>query len=123
MIRGTTQHPKFLILRDLLGASQCMVAGVLELLWHVTATYCPEGNIGKFKDEALAAAIGYDGDPSALIAALVKTGWLDEHPVHRLLVHDWPDHADAETHQELARAGKVFANGAPPRGSRRGGKR
>jgi hypothetical protein len=56
-------------------------------------------------------------DPDRLIGALVQSGHLDEHPEHRLLVHDWNQHADYNTKRKVARAhGSMFTTGGnvPP---------
>jgi hypothetical protein len=77
--------------------------GMLELLWHTTAKQAPQGDIGKLSDEDIALALDYAGDESALIEALIVTGWLDRHEEHRLLVHDWHEHADDATRLKLKR--------------------
>jgi hypothetical protein len=71
--------------------------GMVEMLFHFTDTYAPRGDVGRFDDLEIAIRLDWDGDAAALIAALVGSGWVDEHPVHRLVVHDWPDHAPEYT--------------------------
>src|SRR4029077_17335350 len=51
-------------------------------------------DVGRFPDAALAEALDYDGDVTALVTALVQTGFLDACPTYRLLVHGWEEHAD-----------------------------
>lgn len=87
--------------------------GLLELLWHFTARFAPQGDVGRFDDAALAEALGFDGDPSALTAALVTTGWLDACPTNRLLVHGWEDHADQGVRNTLKGRGLLFLHPTP----------
>ncbi|HPO07385.1 MAG TPA: hypothetical protein PLZ55_01855, partial [bacterium] len=61
----------------------------------------------------------YDGDADALIEALVAEAWLDEHPVHRLVVHDWHDHCEDYLKKRVERAGLTFAS-APQKAIRSG---
>ena len=84
----------------------------------MTAKQALRGDIGKLSDEDIAIGIGYQEDEEILIEALVSTGWLDAHPKHRLLIHDWPDHAQDAVHMKLARMKKTFASGAIPKTNR-----
>jgi len=65
------------------------VAGLLEMLWNFAAICADDGGVGRYSNEDIAAHLEYDGDADELIAALVHCRWLDEHPEHRLTVHDW----------------------------------
>src|SRR5205823_5688049 len=78
--------------------------GYLELLWHFTAKYAPQGDVGRFSDARIEAALDWSGKPGKLVGALVTAQWLDRHPKWRLLVHDWRDHADDATRKRLARS-------------------
>jgi hypothetical protein len=91
--------------------------GILESLWQVTARDAPAGDIGRLTDEEIANEIDWRGVPEKLIEALCDPGctWLDRHDEHRLLVHDWPDHADDTVHRRLARSGQHFADGSLPK--------
>ena len=113
MKRGTPEHPKTLALMEELGVSKPTAVGLLELLWHFTARFAPRGDIGRFGNRAISSAVGWDGDPDALIAALVKCRWLDEDKEHRLIVHDWSEHADSAVRMWLARRGLEFVDGSP----------
>lgn len=75
--------------------------GIIELLFHATARYAPRGNIGKCDDRWIAATVGWKQRPEKLISALILVGWLDRDPEHRLLVHDWSDHADQSVRKTL----------------------
>jgi hypothetical protein len=94
MKRGTITHPKTLELAAALTLTRYAAVGVLESLWHWTATYAFQGDIGRFSDRAIADGIAWDREADELISALVKCGWLDAHEHHRLVIHDWSDHAD-----------------------------
>ena len=93
MKQGTTELIKFRKLMRRLKESQRGIVGLLELLWCNTAKQCPQGDIGRFPDEDIAELVDWDGDPGELVEALVSCGWLDRSEEHRLLVHDWHEHA------------------------------
>jgi hypothetical protein len=109
MKRGTPRHPKLMALSDELRCGRPTAVGYVELLWHFTAEFAPRGDVGKFADKAIEAALDWRRSNGKLVAALVKTGLLDEDPAHRLLVHDWKDHADDAVRKKLVRAGLTFA--------------
>lgn len=94
MKRGTPEHPKTSRLARQLRVPLAQAIGTLEALWHWCGRYCQQGDIGRFDDEEIAAGAYWHGKPQRLIQALVECGWLEVHPVHRLIVHDWHDHAD-----------------------------
>jgi len=108
--RGTPDHPKVVRFAAVLGVTRYAAVGLLELLWHLTARYTPCGDVGKWSDQEIAIALGWDGPPTALIHALVASGLLESHPVHRLIVHDWAEHADKAVKQLLARQGRSFVS-------------
>ncbi len=114
-LRGTLHHWKTKLLAETLGIDPCYAMGVLEALWHATAELAPAGNIGRLPNLAIASQMGSRVDPDRLIAALVRSGHLDEHPEHRLMVHDWHLHSDDAADNKLSRAGQRYANGAKPR--------
>lgn len=108
------------------------------MLWHFTAKYAPQGDIGRFSDRRIEAALDWTCDrwrkPGQLIQALIAARWIDidtpsgayqpsidsastgdQHGIsgvsatyHRLIIHDWADHADESTRKRLARAGLQF---------------
>lgn len=118
MKRGTPEHPKTLMLAAELDLPGYAAVGVLESLWHITSRYAPAGDIGKYPNSVIAQKIEWDRDADELVEALVKTRWLDHDDDHRLLVHDWPDHADDAVNMHLARARQVFACGRAPKTTR-----
>lgn len=77
------------------------------MLFHFTSQYAPEGNIGRYPDKRIAAALDWTGPVSRLIEGLTTSGWVDSDKATRLLVHDWSDHLDRSTKQRLARNGKM----------------
>lgn len=107
-LRAVPDHPKFASLKAALGQTKGPVLGWLEAIWHFTGRFTPQGNIGKYSDEAIEAWVEWTGKPGDLIAALVRTGWVDTDPVHRLLVHDWAQHAENATKNALHRGGLNF---------------
>lgn len=115
MKRGTPTHLKTSRVGRRLGLPKYGAVGVLECLWHLTAENALAGNIGRHANEEIAIAVDWESEPDDLISALVECGWLDEHPEHRLLVHDWPQHCEDGVHLELARAREYFADGSEPK--------
>lgn len=106
MKRGGPNHPKTYALAEALGIRRVQAIGTLELLFHFTAQYAPEGDVGRYSDKRIAAALDWCGSVAKLIDSLVTCGWVDRHPVARLVVHGWAEHADRATLQKLSRAGK-----------------
>jgi hypothetical protein len=103
MKRGTAEHPKVLSLMAELKIPLYSACGLLELLWHFAAKYCVQGDVGRFNDKAIAKALGWRGDAQKLLSALVECGWLDRDNAHRLLIHDWQDHADQTVQRVVAK--------------------
>ena len=111
-IRGTLTHRKTRRLARLLDIPPCYALGLLEALWHVTAEQAPTGDIGRLSDQDIADEMFYVGDASALIFALIESGWIDNHPTFRLVIHDWEQHTDQSTKRKVARHGLTFASRA-----------
>lgn len=117
--RGTLTHRKTRRLARCLGGIPLPYAlGIVEALWHATQTHAPDGAIGRLSDDDIAEEMWWDDEPSKLVAALVESGFVDEHPDHRLIVHGWAEHADAPTHMAIARRRQRFASGEIPNISR-----
>ena len=112
MKRGTPESPKVRRLAKFLGISIPHAVGLLECLWHFTARQAPCGDVGRWPDEEIEEAIGWDGKPGTLIPALVCCRWLDEDQEYRLLIHDWIDHADRGVRMTVKNRGKCLL-GAP----------
>jgi hypothetical protein len=117
-LRAVTEHPKFFDLKRSLGVKKFAALGILEALWHFTGKFTPQGDVGRYSDEQIAAWLEWEGDDGALIAALIETGWLDRDAEHRLVIHHWHQHADNATKLAVKRSGKPFiSRSADPAGS------
>lgn len=114
MKRGAIDHPKMLELAELLGVPIYSAVGLLESLTHWTAKYAPRGDVGRWSNDVIARGVGWDRLPAELIDALVRTRWIDASNEHRLVVHDWSQHADDTVHRQVARLCLLFADGAIP---------
>ncbi len=88
-LRAVPDHPKFSQLKARLRQPKGAVLGWLESIWHFAGRFTPQGNIGKYTDEAIEAWVEWDGKPGDLISALLWSGWLIESPVHRLTAWRW----------------------------------
>lgn len=86
MKRGTPSHPKLLELARVLKISRPTAVGTIELLWQFTAQYTPAGDIGRYSDERIAAAVDWRRKPETLISSMVTTGWLNHSEGSRLVV-------------------------------------
>ncbi|MFO0904266.1 MAG: hypothetical protein U0939_14785 [Pirellulales bacterium] len=102
-------HPKVRRLAGLLGIRLFEAIGLLECLWHFTARHAICGDVGKWSDDEIAVAIDWPIDRvSELIDALVSARLVDPCPVHRLVIHDWQDHADDSTRKTIKKHGWNF---------------
>jgi hypothetical protein len=79
-------------LKRTLGLTQYQAVGLLECLWHFTAHNTPDGGIGRYTDDDIAAVLEWEGAATDLIEALTQSGWLDRHDDGSLWIHDWFDH-------------------------------
>lgn len=120
MKREAVNHSKMKRLCRRMNIPLWQAIGLLESIWHLTAKEKPRGDLGRLSDEDIALAIDYRGEEAVVIEALVYAGWLDRDPIHRLVVHDWFDHADDAVHLKLARSLQFFVGGQVPRLSRLG---
>lgn len=113
MKRGTPDHWK---MREL--ARQMKIPdryalpwsnGTMERLWHYVAKYHPQGDVGKSPDWAIAEACGCPkSSAKVFVDALVNAKWLDRDSRHRLIVHDWHEHADDSVKKTLKNRGLPF---------------
>jgi hypothetical protein len=111
MKRGTPRHPKMIRLIQDLGLKpkdRATAVGHLELLWHFTAEFAPRGDIGRYADDQIEGACEWYGKRGKLVQALTTSGWVDQDSEHRLIVHDWADHADGTVKKKLERADQWF---------------
>jgi hypothetical protein len=107
-LRAVPEHPKFARLKRTLGITKWGALGLLEGLWHFTGKFTPHGDLGKYADAEIEAWLEWDGDPGALVSALITCGWVDENVDHRLIVHDWHQHADDATKLAVKRSKRNF---------------
>ncbi len=106
--RGVLEHPKFSRLKTLLCVNKSTALGYLECLWQFTGRFTPQGNIGKYTDADIEAWLEWGGEEGKLIESLVVSGWVETDQMHRLLIHDWHEHADNTTKISLKRNGQEF---------------
>ncbi|MBN1628872.1 MAG: hypothetical protein JW990_03840, partial [Thermoleophilia bacterium] len=113
---------KFRVLQARLGLSLFEAVGVLEALWLFAKSNALQGDVGRFSNDEIAMAIGWARPANELIEALTDAPdhrpgmtWLDEHPEHRLIIHDWAEHLDGGHHAVLARRKLRFADGSMPK--------
>lgn len=83
------EHPKTKRLCRLLALPRPMVVGYLHFLWWWAYDYAADGDLSAFTDEDIADALDWEGDPGALVSALIHSGFVTED--RRL--HDWEDFA------------------------------
>jgi hypothetical protein len=102
-LRAVDDHPKLARLKCLLKCGRWQAMGCLEAMWHFAGRFTPQGNIGKYSDAEIEAWVEWDGEPGQMVYALRESGWLDESAEHRILVHDWHEHADDATRLALKR--------------------
>ena len=57
MKRNTSNHPKVYELAEALKVKRPAALGYLQLLWDFTAEYAPEGDIGRYSDSRIEAAL------------------------------------------------------------------
>ena len=86
--RGALEHPKMMELAEILGIMDCFAFGVMEAFWHHVAKYHEDGDITGVKPGSLARSMRYTGDGSALLAAMIEAGFVDQ-VADRLIVHGW----------------------------------
>ena len=109
MKRGGPLHPKVMALAVALGVARYTAVGLLECLWHFTAQYAPRGDLGKFSDAEIEQHLGWDGEPGRLMHGLLMARLLDTSEAHRLVVHDWHEHADQGVRNKLLKDRTSFA--------------
>lgn len=115
MKREAVTHTKMKRLCRRLDIPQWQGVGLVESLWQLTSREAPRGDIGKLSNEDIALAIGYHGDEARMIEALVLSRWVDQHPIERLIIHDWHEHCEDSVHVKLARTRQYFASGHAPK--------
>jgi hypothetical protein len=87
----TWSHPKFAMLKRKLSIPTATAAGILEGIWHLTASFYEDTGEVPYDGDELAAWLELDIDGNTLVSQLVACKWLDDRG-GRLFVHDWEDH-------------------------------
>jgi len=118
MKRNAIDHYKMVRLEKTLGIERWGAVGIMESIWHFTAKFTPAGDIGSKSNQDIADGIFWNNDPNILINALIKSGFIDENPIHRLIIHGWSEHAEDSTQVYLARNTEYFADGNLPKMNR-----
>src|SRR5512133_2475737 len=80
-------HRKTLRLRARLGEAAYWIP---PRLWAYAAEHHPDGIFSGYTPEELATVLGYTGDASSMLQALLQAGFMEEGPPLR--VHDWREH-------------------------------
>jgi len=102
------------------GGNRPLAVGIVESVIAMTLHLCQRGDVGKFSDAEIEAWVGWTGEPGEMIRALVECRWLDEDKDHRLVIHDWKDHAPGFIHANADKAARkrvpepYFINPIPP---------
>ena len=110
MKEGVESKLKFKKLKRRLGLPEWQVIGLLESIWKLARTSAQQGDIGRHSNEDIAAAIEYDADHDELVSVLIDTGWLDEDPEFRLVIHDWSAHVPTYLRGNLKSRDLEFAD-------------
>jgi len=95
-------------------------------LWAYAAEHQPDGDFSRYEPEELAAVLGYEGDASSMLQALLKAGFLDSKP---LRIHAWQEHnsyhqvfSERAKKAAAARWAKERLPAPSPKDSRKGSK-
>lgn len=61
-------------------------------LWLTVAMDCPEGILIGWKDDDIADACNWEGEPQDLVSALLESHWLEKNADGEYSLHDWCEH-------------------------------
>lgn len=108
--REAFRHPKTLDLAARLQLPHAYAFAHVCYMLNAAADIAAQGNIGKWPNGVIARSSEWIGDPDAFVTALTTSGWLDAHPRPdvRLLIHDWPEHAERFVKAKLVRERSWF---------------
>ncbi len=82
------RHPKTLNLMSRMGWDLDTTIGKLHRFWWWCVDYAEDGDLQKYNDNCLSAAVGVlPGVSQQFVEAMFKSGWIDREPYFR--VHDW----------------------------------
>ena len=93
-----------------LGISRHEAAGIMNDVWEWAGEYVTDGAVGRHTNGGIADGIEYQGDPDALIKALIATGWINECEKHRLQLHNWPTGCEQWVKKRIQRGGNLFTD-------------
>lgn len=110
---GAIDHPKTMALASELAIDPAHALGLMEALWAFARKYAPDGAVGKYSDVAIVTGMRSTLDPTRVVRAFLAAGLMDESGSHRIVIHDWEDHATGWTKKALR--GKPFVKGDDPR--------
>lgn len=99
---GFFTHRKTIRLRSVIGEAALWIP---PRLWCYAAENQPDGDFSRYTTEEVALAIGYLGDASSMLQALLQAGFLDPDP---LRIHGWQEHN--AYHGTFAERAKKAAN-------------
>lgn len=123
MKMAAQRSPKIARLQQLSGMSYRETIATVELLWLFTMEQTPQGDLGKWTDADIETACDWNDEPGFLVACLIEAVLLDPCTAHRLVVHDWADHAPEFLQKREGRAQKrgevYFVRPCPPSGDQR----
>ncbi len=103
MKREALRHPKTFDLAAKLNCELPAAIGYLTLLFDFTGAAAPQGDVGKWDDEAIARACEWRGEPAHFVQSLCASRWLDANKTFRYLVHDWGEHCEEWVKKRLKR--------------------
>jgi hypothetical protein len=81
-------HPKTRRLAKALGTTERDSIGLLHMLWHWAVKYAPDGDLSRFDDDEIAAAVEWEGDATLVLAALKAARFIDVNSQ----IHDWDEY-------------------------------
>lgn len=113
-------HPKVARMGRLLDVPRTSVIGTLHLLWWWALDHAEDGDVTDYDALDLALACDWEGDPEALVKALLecgpgsKDGFLVE-TGGRMVLHDWWQYAGKlVARRRIDRERKQKERGSPP---------
>lgn len=82
-------HKKTLELSEILGIDECYAVGIMCCLWTWAIESAQDGDLAGMTSRMLSKAIGWQGDPDALLEALKRVRYIDPD----MKIHDWYQYA------------------------------
>jgi hypothetical protein len=86
-------HPKVFEIMEKMKWSQYETIGRLHCFWWWCMTYAEDGDLSKYRDTQIAAAVGVPNDKAAeFMVAMIEAKFIDKKG-NSIRVHDWWDYA------------------------------